>query len=80
MNRHLSIDEKRDWLACIFRDESGAYSQADKFKAMIEDTRLATLQQEQEKPAKGPAKPANPFTEELIAALPPPLDYSLLPH
>jgi hypothetical protein len=46
--RHLTIDEKRDWLAQIFRDASGDYSQADKFKALAEDTRLAQLQSEQE--------------------------------
>ena len=45
--KHLTIEEKRDWLAYIFRDESGEYSQADKFKAMAEDTRLAQLQEEQ---------------------------------
>ena len=45
--RHLTIDEKRDWLAQIFRDASGDYSQADKFKALAEDTRLAQLQTEQ---------------------------------
>lgn len=41
--RHLSIDEKRDWLAEIFRDTGGEYSQSDKFKAMIEDTKLAMM-------------------------------------
>ena len=44
--RHLSIDEKRDWLAVIFRDDSGEFSQADKFKALAEDTKLAQLQAE----------------------------------
>ncbi|MBR5887856.1 MAG: hypothetical protein IKZ07_06570 [Akkermansia sp.] len=46
--RHLTIEEKRDWLAGIFRDVSGDYSQADKFKAMAEDTRLAQLQEEKQ--------------------------------
>ena len=41
--KFLSIAEKRTWLADIFRDTCGEYSQADKFKAMIEDTRLAML-------------------------------------
>lgn len=36
----LSIEEKRAWLASIFRDTTGYYSDADKFKAMREDTRL----------------------------------------
>lgn len=46
-NKHtpqfLSIEEKRAWLARIFRDTSGEYSEADKFKAMREDTRLIEL-------------------------------------
>lgn len=45
-HKHLTIEEKRDWLADIFRDVNGEYSQADKFKAMVEDTRLAELQEE----------------------------------
>lgn len=51
-HRHLTIEEKRDWLAGIFRDESGDFSQADKFKALAEDTRLAQLQEEKEQAAK----------------------------
>ena len=39
----LSIEEKRAWLASIFRDTTGYYSEADKFKAMREDTRLIEL-------------------------------------
>ena len=39
----LSIEEKRAWLARIFRDTTGYYSDADKFKAMLEDTRLIEL-------------------------------------
>lgn len=39
----LSIAEKRDWLARIFRDTSGEYSEADKFKVLREDNRLAML-------------------------------------
>ncbi len=65
--RHLTIDEKRDWLACIFRDESGDYSQADKFKAMAEDTRLALLQEEK----AAPAPPCGP-PPGLLDHLPPP--------
>ena len=73
--RHLTIEEKRDWLADIFRDESGDYSQADKFKAMAEDTRLAQLQEEkQQAAAAAAAAPANLHTHNLLAdALPPPL-------
>ena len=49
--KYLSVDEKRSWLAGIFRDTSGEYSQADKFKAMIEDTRLAVQAAEEDKAA-----------------------------
>lgn len=41
--RFLTIEEKRAWLARIFRDTTGNYSEADKFKAMREDTRLIEL-------------------------------------
>lgn len=49
----LTIDEKREWLARIFRDTSGEYTDADKFKAMVEDTHLAMISQNQQiNPAK----------------------------
>ncbi len=67
--RHLTLAEKRDWLANIFRDESGEYSQADKFKAMVEDTRLAQL--EEEKVSPPPASHAPP--PGLLDLLPPPV-------
>ena len=70
--KFLSIEEKRSWLAGIFRDTSGEYSQADKFKAMIEDTRLAMLAEEANKPA--PRQLTLPgLPPELLAHLPPPL-------
>lgn len=69
-NNFLSIEEKRAWLAAIFRDSGGEYSQADKFKAMIEDTRLAMLETETAKPAE-PGAPGIPAA--LLAHLPPPL-------
>ena len=47
-NPLLSTEEKRRWLARVFRDEDGEYSQADKFKALVEDTKLAALQQAEE--------------------------------
>lgn len=65
--KHLTIDEKRDWLACVFRDTSGEYSQSDKFKAMTEDTRLAMLQEEQAPPPEQP-----PLELQLLEHLPPP--------
>ncbi len=66
--KHLSISEKRDWLATLFRDETGEISQAEKFKAMVEDTRLAMLTEE-----KNAAKAASKNSEErfnLFAHLP----------
>ncbi len=74
--RHLTIEEKRDWLADIFRDVSGDYSQADKFKAMTEDTRLAQLQEEQQQAAAaaGMATTNHHHAHSLLAdALPPPM-------
>ncbi len=72
--RHLTIEEKRDWLAGIFRDISGDYSQADKFKAMTEDTRLAQLQEEKQQantaadPAQHPLRSANLLSDILPPA------------
>ncbi|MBR3695377.1 MAG: hypothetical protein IKL98_03970 [Akkermansia sp.] len=76
--RHLSIDEKRDWLAVIFRDESGEFNQADKFKALAEDTKLAQLQaEEQAKAAPPPPQketgPTLAETLKLLSFLPPPM-------
>lgn len=71
--KYLTVEEKRSWLADIFRDSSGEYSQADKFKAMIEDTRLAMLAEEANKP--DPRQPSLPgIPPELLAHLPPPLE------
>jgi len=52
--KYLSINEKRDWLARLFRDDTGEVSQSEKFKAMVEDTRLASLTEE--KVAKSPGE------------------------
>ena len=73
--RHLSIDEKRDWLADIFRDASGEYTQADKFKALAEDTKLAQLQADEAKAEAQEAKPSAAKEDilKLLAMLPPPL-------
>lgn len=79
-NRHLSIDEKRDWLAVIFRDESGEFSQADKFKALAEDTKLAQLQAEEEAKAapqtEQKSTPDLAETLKILNFLPPPLSRS----
>ena len=50
----LSTEEKRRWLARVFRDTDGEYSQADKSKALVEDTKLAALQQEEERGIQTP--------------------------
>ncbi len=68
--KHLTIEEKRDWLAEVFRDPDGIYSQADKFKAMVEDTRLAELEAQMERPAQ-PQQAEIPA--DILAHLPPPL-------
>ncbi len=70
--KHLSIKEKRDWLAGIFRDDSGEFSQSEKFKAMVEDTRLALLP-EQKNDTK--SQSGLPFPSlEILAQLPPPIN------
>lgn len=69
----LSTEEKRRWLARVFRDPDGEYSQADKFKALVEDTKLAALQQEEEELKRRremDATPQDPILS-LLQALPP---------
>ena len=39
----LTIEEKRAWLARIFRDTSGEYTDADKLKVLEADNRLVEL-------------------------------------
>lgn len=80
MDRHLTIEEKRDWLAAVFRDESGEFSQADKLKAMVEDTKLAQLEEENRRTeadrnaaAQAAEKPSE-LRWDLLAHLPPPCD------
>ena len=72
-NPLLSTEEKRRWLARVFRDEDGEYSQADKFKALVEDTKLAALQQEEEefkRQREIGAAPQDPILA-LLQAIPP---------
>ena len=72
-NPLLSTEEKRRWLARVFRDEDGEYSQADKFKALVEDTKLAALQQEEEefkRQREMGAEPQDPILT-LLQSLPP---------
>lgn len=74
--RHLTIDEKRDWLATVFRDDSGEFSQADKFKAMVEDTKLAALlaeaEQQKNAPPPQPQETGDTMRWDLLEHLPPP--------
>ena len=68
----LSTEEKRRWLARVFRDTDGEY-QADKFKALVEDTKLAALQQEEEefkRQREMGAVPQDPILA-LLQSLPP---------
>ena len=44
VDNFLTIEEKRAWLARIFRDTSGEYTPADKLKALEADNRLVMLQ------------------------------------
>lgn len=67
----LTIREKRLWLAEIFRNMSGEYSQSDRFKALTEDTKLAVIQQEADNPQKEKAENCDPLMK-IIDALPPP--------
>lgn len=43
-NNFLTIEEKRAWLARIFRDTSGFFTDADKLKALEADNRLVAMQ------------------------------------
>ena len=71
-NDLLSIREKRLWLADIFRNEAGEYSQADKFKALVEDTKLAAIQQEEEEHNEKKRRTDRDSLLHLLATLPPP--------
>lgn len=80
----LSIHEKREWLALVFRgeaDEDGSpVSLANKFKALAEDTKLALLENKQAESA--PPEPDDDpdallnrqrgWLRELLDSIPPP--------
>lgn len=68
--RHLTIEEKRDWLADIFRDANGEYSCSDKFKAMVEDTKLALMVAEEQQ-----AKKQTAAGSSILSRLPPRLNH-----
>ena len=46
--KHLTLREKRDYLAKVLRDTGSEFTHADKFKAITEDTKLEALQLERE--------------------------------
>lgn len=81
--RHLTTREKRDFMARIVRDKDGEFSLAEKFKAIVEDTRLAQLdaaaaKEEAEAAAAEAAAARTPhpegsILEQLDTLLPPPL-------
>ncbi len=73
--RHLTIKEKRDFFATIARDKSGEYSTADKFKAIIEDTKLLEIEKTEAEAEEIRQKAERPaFPDHLLAHLPPPLE------
>ncbi len=76
-NPLLSTEEKRRWLARVFRDEDGEYSQADKFKALVEDTKLAALQQEEEEFKRQREMGANRRTPSWLCSSPSPRQNSI---
>lgn len=79
--RHLTIAEKRDFFTAIARDTTNEFSTADKFKAIVEDTKLFQLELELEESKLKSAKEAEAvrrqsqinFPSHLLQHLPPPI-------
>lgn len=79
--RHLTIAEKRDFFTAIARDTTNEFTTADKFKAIVEDTKLFQLELELEESKRKRAEEAeavrrqSPFTlpSHLLQHLPPPI-------
>lgn len=75
--------EKRDFMARVVRDDSGEFTMSEKFKAIVEDTKLAELdaaaaKAEEDAAAAAAAAaaklpPEAGILEQLDALLPPPL-------
>ena len=80
--RHLTISEKRDFFTAIARDTSGEFTTADKFKAIVEDTKLFQLELELEESKLKRAEEAEAvrkqsqinFPDHLLQFLPPPIE------
>lgn len=78
----LSVAEKRKWLASILRDVSGQHQGyelglGDKFKALIEDNKLAghpesELCADKDKPEKEKGQNLQEFLQSLLATIRPP--------
>lgn len=81
--RHLTIAEKRDFFTMIARDKSGEFSTADKFKAIVEDTKLFQLEHDlaaaqakrEEEAAALQRQQATSWPTHLLEHLPPPLNH-----
>ena len=77
--KFLSLEEKRKWLAAILRDVSGQHqgyelSMGDKFKALIEDNKLAGHPSalEEEKKTTEDSHSLPDFLRSLLESVPPP--------
>ena len=54
----LTVEEKRAYLAEVFRNKKFFYSEADRFKALKEDTRLCAILLEPKQANEPPETPA----------------------
>lgn len=79
-SRHLTIAEKRDFFAKIARDTTGEFSMADKFKAIVEDTKtfqieldLAAAQAKREEEARALERQPLGIPAGILQHLPPPI-------
>lgn len=81
--RHLTIAEKRDFFTMIARDKSGEFTVSDKFKAIVEDTKLFQLEHDlaaaqakrEEEAAALQRQQAISWPAHLMEHLPPPLNH-----
>lgn len=79
--RHLTIAEKRDFFTAIARDTTNEFTTADKFKAIVEDTKLFQLELELEESKRKRAEEAEAVRRQsqitlpshLLQHLPPPI-------
>lgn len=83
-SRHLTIAEKRDFFAKIARDTTGEFTMADKFKAIVEDTKtfqieldLAAAQAKREEEARALERQPLGIPAGILQHLPPPIPQPL---